>query len=350
MVQSVEPIEVLHRSAQAKLGLMAALLAKHSFPSLTGKKPPKLDSWGELLAEQVLELRDLSAELTVTYYQLARWVETGYSLGAPLDGEGITTGNDLLSSFLARVQAVEDLARSNTEIGDDVASALKGNTDHPLVNLSLTEFINDVESVGYGSGQVKYDPFKFPQLASNPAARKALSTALKKTAGIESAFSSVINNAAQDDDLTAKLSEAMDATASKGAGFADSLVLRAGRSVADYAHQRDKRLLMFARGTSSNPCAFCAMLASRGFVYWTATSATKSYRDGGMNSYHDNCHCFPIARWVEASELPALNAYFQKEWQAVTEDYSGKEKLNAWRRWLNQKRRESRTGVRTNSP
>ncbi|KAB5606677.1 hypothetical protein [Bifidobacterium jacchi] len=43
---------------------------------------------------------------------------------------------------------------------------------------------------------------------------------------------------------------------------------------------------------SAKPCAFCIMLASRGFVYSSAEAA-----GGDMNDYHNDCDCEPIPSW-----------------------------------------------------
>lgn len=345
MAVTVEQVEILHRATQAKLGLYAALLARASFPAYTGTKPPSLDFWLELAVEQVLELRDLSAQLAITYYQLARWIETGRSLGAPLD-EGATTGADLLSSFVARAQAVEDLPLSSTELGGDISRALKDSPEHPLHSISVGDYIEALDGLTGGDRRVLVDAFRWPTLSRTERARKTIMTALTNGAGLDERFSKA-KSVSTGEELADTLAGALDAASRTGAAKADTLVMSAGRGIVDYAHKGDSRLLMYARGTSSNPCAFCAMLASRGFVYASKTSATKSYRDGAMKSYHDNCHCFAIARWVETSKLPALNAYFESQWPQVTGKYQGDEKLNAWRRWLNKKRRESRTGVRT---
>ena len=345
MATSVEQIETLHRAAQAKLGLYAALLGRYGFPSYSGKNPPKLDSWLNLLVDQVFELRELSAQLAITYYQLARWMETGRSLGRPLD-EGARTGNDLLDSFLARAQAVNDIPFSETELGADIAQALGGNKEHPLNAITLAEHFEAIDGLTNGSGQVAVDAFTWPTLNRAERARKTLITALTNSAGINTRYSKA-KEAGTSDEVADNLSKAIEEAAKAGSSRADTLVMSAGRGVVDYAYNSDRRLLMYARGTSSNPCAFCAMLASRGFIYWSASSASSTYRDGAMRSYHDNCHCFPIARWVESSELPALNKFFQAEWPKVTASHKGSTaKLNAWRRWLNNKRRESRVGSR----
>lgn len=345
MAISIEQVETLHRAAQAKLGLYAALLGRYGFPTYSGKNPPKLDSWLNLLVDQVFELRELSAQLAITYYQLARWMETGRSLGVPLD-EGSRTGNDLLSSFLARAQAVDDVPLSDTELGADLKQALGGSSEHPLNSITLADYLDAMDGLTGGEGRVAVDAFRWPVLNRAERARKTIITALTNSAGINTRYTQA-KEAGDPDAVADKLSEAVDGAAKSGASKADTLVMSAGRGVVDYAYNGDNRLLMYARGTSSNPCAFCAMLASRGFVYWSASSAGSAYRDGAMRSYHDNCHCFPIARWVETSELPALNKYFQAEWPKVTASYKGSAaKLNAWRRWLNNKRRESRVGSR----
>lgn len=346
MTPLIEQVENLHRAAQGKLGLYAALLSVDQFPAFQGSRPPGIDNWLDSLVDQVLELRELSGELAVSYYQFARWIETGYSLGSPLDS-GASTGTDLLQSFLARVQAVEDIASSDTELGFDIASALRANDKHPLNSISLASAIKELGSAPV-SGGIGIDGFLWPVLNTSERARKAVSTFLRNGASLESRYG-LVKDSSSPESISDNLAKALEVASSGGASKADMLVMSAGRGVVDYAHSADKRMLMYARGTSSNPCAFCAMLASRGFVYASKTSATKSYQGGAMKSYHENCHCFAIARWTDTSKLPALNAYFEAEWPKVTKGYSGDDKLKAWRRWLNKKRRESRTGVRTES-
>lgn len=345
MASLVEQVESLHRAAQGKLGLYAALLSADQFPSFQGSVQPSMDGWLDGLISQILELRELSGELAVSYYQLARWIETRHSLGAPLDS-GASTGVDLLQSFIARVQAVEDIASSGAEVGFDIASALRSNKDHPLNSISLAGSIDELGSAFNMNGRVGVDEFSWPILSSNDRVRRAIATSLRNGADIDGRYA-VARGAATPEELSDNLAKALESASSGGASKADMLVMSAGRGVVDYAHSADKRMLMYARGTSSNPCAFCAMLASRGFVYATKTSATKSYQGGAMKSYHENCHCFAIARWTDTSKLPALNAYFESEWPKVTKGYSGEDKLKAWRRWLNKKRRESRAGSRT---
>jgi hypothetical protein len=133
------------------------------------------------------------------------------------------------------------------------------------------------------------------------------------------------------------------AAGSVGAGTVDAIGMEGGRQVIDTALRSDRKVKMIARGTSSNPCAFCAMLASRGFVFAGATSGVGEATDftvgDDIKRYHTNCHCFPIVKFTTESKLPELNQYFKEQWPIVTEGYSGLDALNAWRRWIYAKRR-----------
>ena len=57
--------------------------------------------------------------------------------------------------------------------------------------------------------------------------------------------------------------------------------------------QHDHRKPTYARVPSGGEtCAFCLMLASRGFVYRTSRGA------GFLNHYHDNCDCRVVPSWA----------------------------------------------------
>jgi hypothetical protein len=139
-----------------------------------------------------------------------------------------------------------------------------------------------------------------------------------------------------DEDITPDLAigqieVAHAAAGSIGSGTVDAAAMDGGREVIDRAMREDRLVKAVARGTSSDPCAFCAMLASRGFVY-------KNEKTAGLGDevekFHINCHCFPIVRFTRESELPELNRYFQEKWPEVTAGYYGNEARKAWRRWI----------------
>lgn len=69
------------------------------------------------------------------------------------------------------------------------------------------------------------------------------------------------------------------------AGAAQRLVLQAARDTIVGASRKDPVRTGFARIPSGPTCAFCTMLASRGFVYGSEASA------GKYNDWHDKCNC-----------------------------------------------------------
>lgn len=77
------------------------------------------------------------------------------------------------------------------------------------------------------------------------------------------------------------------------------------------------------RVTGGNPCAFCAMLASRGSVY---------AEDTGDFEAHDHCTCMAEPQYPD-SELPAESEGWWKTWQDVTKPelvYSERRKKMVW--------------------
>jgi len=78
--------------------------------------------------------------------------------------------------------------------------------------------------------------------------------------------------------------EAFDAAFTKFSGIVRRQTLMGGRLTIAATAGRDRRAIGWRRVTDGNPCAFCAMLASRGPVYKDAASAA------GLQ-YHGHCGC-----------------------------------------------------------
>lgn len=96
---------------------------------------------------------------------------------------------------------------------------------------------------------------------------------------------------------------------------------RLGGSVGRLAMQGGRRTLTdaiggdpyyrgrFIRVTDGNPCAFCAMLASRGPVYLSADKA------GASRRYHDSCGCSVMP--YSGGDWPEENVQLHEAWQAM---------------------------------
>lgn len=106
----------------------------------------------------------------------------------------------------------------------------------------------------------------------------------------------------------------------KLAGQATSLVLGGGRQTTLLAVSADREVRGYQRVTGS-PCAFCAMLASRGAVYTTDFEA------------HDHCAC-SVEPVYAGSRMPARSEEYLELWERSTAGLSGGDAFNAFRRAL----------------
>jgi hypothetical protein len=161
------------------------------------------------------------------------------------------------------------------------------------------------------------------------------------------------------DELTAdqvldKALESHGNAGSMGAGKVDKYGISAGRDAINDAIRNDGRVEMFARQVGPNPCHFCSMLASRGWVYTKKTGSTTTrsttvagnFVGGDIRKYHDNCHCTIISRWVLQSKLPESNQFYKEQWPEVTKGLSGNAAMNAWRRWMYLRQRDRLNAIR----
>jgi hypothetical protein len=118
------------------------------------------------------------------------------------------------------------------------------------------------------------------------------------------------------------------------AGELAKLVLTGGRMTLLGAMQRDARALGFQRVTSSDPCAFCRMLASRGPVY-------KSERSADFET-HGACGCGVEMVFDGSPRLGEAEAYYAEftraqEWARDNPSRQGGSSnpaLSNYRRWL----------------
>jgi hypothetical protein len=106
------------------------------------------------------------------------------------------------------------------------------------------------------------------------------------------------------------------------AGSATSLVLRGGRDTILGAVFSDPARPRWQRVTSGRPCAFCAMLASRGAAFGSER--------GADFEAHDHCSCSAEPAF-SGSRLPPASEAFRRQWQETTAGLSGNDALNAFR-------------------
>lgn len=111
----------------------------------------------------------------------------------------------------------------------------------------------------------------------------------------------------------------------RSAGEATQMALDAGRDTVLDMVAADPVALGWARITDGNPCAFCAMLASRGAHYKSQESASFQA--------HPHCGCSAVAIYDRRDAQLEMNRQFATEWRKATRGVPSAEKLNAYRRY-----------------
>lgn len=389
----VRAIEAAHRAAQARLGVSGAYLAMAEWGTVNPLTPGAGAAfWVARSLRMIHAIRRKSTRLAVSYIRLVRGLETGYTLGYPEysdDPDTMTMGKlrtefrDLLleiatitteessstdgdeqwfESELRRIDETEvrrpnRILMADTAIEEQIQDWLDNALDNDADTIELEEF-------DWGTPMTPDD--------IEETFKENLEKDIVKSA--DDKARQLLRDAANERIATykRKLQEAHDTAGSVGGGYVDYYGISAGRQVTERVVRRDKRVKVFARGCRPNACAFCAMLAANGWYYKDKTGALFTSKqvsrngndmsgemveastdmDSGLRRFHKNCKCFVIVRYIDVPELPEQNAYFQEQWKEVTKglhystDKNGKgvnNALNAWRKWLNQTRREAGT-------
>lgn len=342
-------LEELHQAAQARLGLAAAYLSLVEWESVSSlNAAATATEWLVRSLRAIAAIRKMSRQLAISYYQLTRALETGRTLGVPEGSSGDVTLGMLRKNFRDAALDVASLPSTRTRSDDpDIRwfeETLRAQDDLGVEN-SRSIRIADVEvdpliqnlldQEGHDDTRpITIDKHEWPEAMSFEEVESAYRALLRKQAVDHSA--DAVKTIRADEDLTPDLAitqieVAHAAAGSIGSGTVDAAGMEGGREVIQDAIRKDRLVKLVARGTSNDPCAFCAMLASRGFVYRNEKSAGLSEE---IEKFHINCHCFPIVRFTRESELPEMNRYFQEKWPEVTEGYYGLEARKAWRRWI----------------
>ncbi|HEX9225072.1 MAG TPA: hypothetical protein VF885_00270 [Arthrobacter sp.] len=343
--------ERLHQAAQARLGFAAAFLSLAEWQAVAPLNPAATAaSWLTFSLKAIVAIRIMSRRLAVEHYQLIRALETGRTLGVPEGSPSTTTSTtlgSLRSNFRRTALDIASLPSPLTRSDDpDIRwfeeqlaavpqDALPGalHLDDIEVDPLIQAYL-DVEGGGDAT-EIPIDKYTWPKDMSLEQVDDAYRTLLRQQAADTGNKVKDLRKSADlsPDEVLTQIETTHASAGSIGSGTVDAAGIASGRDAILGAIRNDRLILAVARGTGPDPCAFCAMLASRGFVY--KSEATAGVGDSeGIVKYHIHCHCYPIFRFVRASELPALNRYFQEKWTDVTDGYSGHDAVKAWRRWI----------------
>jgi hypothetical protein len=381
-LSEIEAVEEAHRAAQARLGIISAYLALADWGTVSAVDAAVTAAgWLARSLRMVFGIRRYSRRLSQSYYQLARAIETGHTLGLPeySDDPSAITMSGLRKQYtdLLLEVATLDTERPTDQEGawlfdrleEELAAADAGGNRRrvPLETSTLDPYIQDLlDAAGDGDEAVEVDEFDWLDDLTEEEVNAAFAKLLSDQAvGTQTKAVKALRD---NDELTPEqvLDKALESHAnagSMGAGKVDKYGISAGRDAINDAIRNDGRVEMFARQVGPNPCHFCAMLASRGWTYTKSSALTTQRKttvagnagnfeeglDGrplDVRKFHDNCHCTIISRWVLQSKLPESNQFYKEQWPEVTKGLSGNAAMNAWRRWMYSRQRERLNAIR----
>jgi hypothetical protein len=382
-LSEIEAIEEAHRAAQARLGIVGAYLALADWNTVSAVAAAETASgWLFRSLRMIVAIRRYSRRLAQSYYQLARSLETGRSLGMPeySDDPKAVTMSGLRKQYLdlllevatidtERPSANPEGAWLHDRLNEETAAAEHDENRRrlPLEASNLDPYIqNLLDASDDGDAKVEVDEFDWLDDLTDEEVEQAfgqllLDSSVEKQKEAMKALRR--NEELTPDEVLDKAAESHLGAGGLGAGKVDKYGISAGRDAINDAVRNDSRVQKFARKCGPNPCHFCSMLASRGWVYTKATGNTTKRRttvagneatfeeglDGrplDVRKYHDNCHCTIISRWEMQSKLPADNQFFKEQWPIVTKGYSGQAAMNAWRRWMYAQQRDRLAAIR----
>lgn len=139
--------------------------------------------------------------------------------------------------------------------------------------------------------------------------------------------------------------QARDESFVEASGAAGRQVLTGGRQSLLRLVEDTPQVRGWIRVTDGDPCAFCAMLASRGPVFKEGSFSRSDPRwiGPGTAKVHDHCACTIEPVYVTDTIWPGRAAEFRRLWREHIEGrYSGKEARNEWRRLYERLQREAR--------
>jgi hypothetical protein len=318
----------------------------------------------------IIALRKKSTRLAVSYIRLTRALETGYTLGYPefSDDPKTLTMGDLREQFHQLLVDIANMDHAETGSSDQdekwFETELRRAEVDPHLRQDRITFADTaideqiqawLDSSGADEDSVTVEDFDWESGMTEADVKKAFEDVLNEDV-LKAHDDKVKKLLSNDQDTPAKtldkILKASDDSANLGGGIVDKGGIDAGRDVINQVWNGDKRVAAYARVCRPGACAFCALMAARGFVYKSRYSAGDP---STTNRYHNHCHCYVILRYVDTPTLPAQNEYWKAAYKrevtdkgytytpATSKRAGVNNALNAWRRWLNQQRRADGT-------
>lgn len=287
--------------------------------------------WLVELLKILLGFRKEAQELAIRYYRLVRALRTGTTIG--IDGE---VSGDTVSLEHLRQEFEDIIEEIDRETVGDVAPDMGsespgGSTPEPPLELGDDEDAIEIDQ--------EVDVNEIINAHDERDEKQAIDTL--DTLGVSNLLKKL-------DTLTPD--EAHEAAGNRQAAAAMRIMLNAARGLVYDLADTDLKVLGWARySRTGTPCAFCAMLISRGVVYKTRAQALGTDALGNPDEYHDNCRCVAVPIFLQEQEdgdLFAQNRYYRDLWdEHIKGRFTGKDALNEWRSLLRRLNRQAQAAA-----
>ncbi|MEU2854149.1 hypothetical protein [Streptomyces syringium] len=295
----------------------------------------------------VMSKRRMSRDLARAYYRLARALHTGRTIADPYHPEPTYITLDSLRREFAALAGLPALPKTPEPATRDQGheeALLEGADAQAAPDTDEGQELSD-DDVDEDWERVLVEEIAHLRQEEERIEREAeaeLRAALSAlgTQNLDRRLSE-IDDAQPARDADKAREDAHRQAGAQQAASASRIAMNGGRSTVWHHAQRDRRALGYVRvSRTGTPCGFCAMLISRGVSYKSRSSAT--YKDGDL--FHDRCQCYaePVFNRQQfgSSELFALNREYEALWPEITRGHTGRDALNAWRRFIRRKQRE----------
>lgn len=334
MSRELEYAEELFRASLARLALLVGLAARVDFLTNHGNK-----SWFNTSLDYMVGGRALVEQATDMWYTFLSAHQTG--VGFKHDGRDSGSLDDARDDLFNWVTSIIDVELEQVGGGSkrvvDAINKLPGDVVALVSDEEALDSLTAWLDVRDGDRDVKWRDLDWPDstVTSQGAARKRFAGFLTEAGvdGLDRKLKKLDDSGESD---SKKVLEVVDEQSWQVATVVDKAVQDGARERLRGTMSRDRRRMYVARGVRPGCCAFCGMLASRGFIYHSPDSAT---RNSVGDEYHPNCHCFPIVRFSD-SELPERNKFWQTSW-AEHSSGVGAEARKSFARWVYKSRKES---------
>lgn len=135
----------------------------------------------------------------------------------------------------------------------------------------------------------------------------------------------------------------------RSSGTAVREAVNGSRNVVDNVRKVDRRLIGYARVTDSDPCYFCALLASRGAVYTRQSFLDVDQKftpnpNGAKNlpedfsdvaKVHNNCKCTLRPVYSKSQAMDEAAQHYKAGWDSVyATAKTNRGDVNEFRKWL----------------